>query len=837
MDFRKCPACQASVLEDDVDDCPFCGASMSGKPKPKTTSPKAPSKASSGTKATTAKDPGQKSSKSATGSAKAKPSSKAAGAAQKKDDDDPFEVDTFAVKKAIKLAPRPTKTRTYEIICPMCETKGYMLPQDAGKDVQCANPECLVPVFKSKRPKVEAPPEEESDNKKTIIIAAAAVVLLGVGFAVFSMLSPKDPVVNNGGSQIPDPNGRTVDCDNCPTVVDCDDCKPEEISLSEIRSESLGKIENAVGGKGSGNQNPFIGKQMTAQAFAVSGQIAEAQKHLKRLREGGVSTGYLQLQPAADIAWAQLKKGDTEAATTTAMNAVAEARKVPLNLRRTLGNVRSSLDAATSITAVLVAVGKQDEAAKFISEQVRDAEGDLGFRGKASALWRAAYDSHTFDIGLEASRPYHLVMPEPLRMSVIETLVAKGQEAKAFAVISTAQSVSGTDACRASWAGRLAEMKPETVIEAVSGKESGVSATGLTRMWAAVASHLKTKNQDQAAQVAFDKAIAAAAKIPEPKPEKFPSMKEIYNSSGKAHLGLSNPAEERSSAMACADIALVSVQFQKMDQAKEYMEKSMAYARATSPSPVKAQEVLDECRNQSSVQSQLQRTLDLSSSQVRGAFIRYRKQCQDLKAAADARFQFQVDLLRGIAKAGLLQETWDYAIARHELTDSMEREPFLDSSLPGLLIVLAELENSQDLKQSIYVAFKDRPEFDAVDSGTGAIRVDFQKGNMRAAADNLRKFYRSKSAHEARDRSDMIALEIIGKIQQERSVKETFDFLTTLSDPVLRQDAFLLFAAHTTQAESAPQLWKILNTQSIRDLSGLEQGAVYLGFVTAIPAQ
>ena len=46
MEFRTCPACQASVLEDDVEDCPFCGASMSGKPaaKPKPTAT-APAKA------------------------------------------------------------------------------------------------------------------------------------------------------------------------------------------------------------------------------------------------------------------------------------------------------------------------------------------------------------------------------------------------------------------------------------------------------------------------------------------------------------------------------------------------------------------------------------------------------------------------------------------------------------------------------------------------------------------------------------------------------------------------------------------------------------------------
>ncbi len=804
---------------------------MSGKPKPKAASPKS----SADAKKPVSKDPGQKTSKAATGSAKSKPSAKAAEADKKKDDDDPFEVDTFAVKKALKLAPRPTKTRTYEIVCPMCETKGFLLPQDAGKDVQCANPECIVPVFKSKRPKVEAPPEEESDNKKTFIIAVVAVVLLGSVFGIYSMMGPKDPEGPIGGTGPDNGPVGSQECDDCPLIVDCDDCKPEAISIAEIKSQSLKKIERAVGGKGSGDQNPFIGKQLTAQAFAVSGDIAEAQKHLKRLRAGGASTGYLQLQPAADIAWAQLKNGDQDAATITAMDAVVEARKVPRNLRRTLGNVRSSLDAVTSITAVLVAVGKQDEAVKFISEQIKDAEGDLGYRGKASALWRAAYDSQTFDVGLEASRPYHIVMPEPLRMGVIETLVAKGRPSEAFSAISTANSVSATDACRAAWAGRLAEMNSESVIADVTAKESGVSPVGLTRMWAAVASHLKTRKQDESAQVAFDKAVAAAAKIPAIQPEKVPTMKEIYNSPGKAYLGLSNPSAERSAAMACADIAMVSIQFQNTVQAKEYLEKSMAYARATTPSPAKTQELYDACQSRSnSVRSQLQSTLELSSSQVRGAFNRYRKQCQALNEFAADRFQFQLDLLRGIAKAGLLQETWDFASARHELADSTEREPFLDSSLPGLLIILAELNDRQDLKQSVYTALDD-PEFDAVDRSTGAIRVDFQKGNMRAAADNLRQFYRSKPAHDSRDRSDMIALEIIGNVQRKRSVKATFEFITTLVDPVLRQDAVLLFAAYTSQTGTASELWEILNTQNIRELSGLEQGAIYLGFVSAIP--
>ena len=99
MDFRKCPACEASVLEDDVDDCPFCGASMSGKPKPTGSSSK-PTTASkeSGGKAEQAKKP-------ASGGPAPKPGGAGKAQAKASDDDkagedDPFDVDTTAVRKA-----------------------------------------------------------------------------------------------------------------------------------------------------------------------------------------------------------------------------------------------------------------------------------------------------------------------------------------------------------------------------------------------------------------------------------------------------------------------------------------------------------------------------------------------------------------------------------------------------------------------------------------------------------------------------------------------------------------------------------------------------------------
>src|SRR5262249_55066482 len=41
-DLPSCPSCGQSVLDDDVDECPFCGASMSGRPSSKSAAKSAP---------------------------------------------------------------------------------------------------------------------------------------------------------------------------------------------------------------------------------------------------------------------------------------------------------------------------------------------------------------------------------------------------------------------------------------------------------------------------------------------------------------------------------------------------------------------------------------------------------------------------------------------------------------------------------------------------------------------------------------------------------------------------------------------------------------------------
>ena len=133
MDLPSCPACGQSVLDEEAEDCPFCGASMSGKPGAKPAAPAATSGSSSG------KSAGSKKSKAAPEKAE-KPSS-----------DDPFDVASPTARKAVQLLPKPSKGKLHRIQCPMCETAGFQSKKAAGREVRCANKECLVPIFTGHR--------------------------------------------------------------------------------------------------------------------------------------------------------------------------------------------------------------------------------------------------------------------------------------------------------------------------------------------------------------------------------------------------------------------------------------------------------------------------------------------------------------------------------------------------------------------------------------------------------------------------------------------------------------------------------------------------------------
>ena len=153
MDLPTCPSCGQSVLDDDATDCPFCGAAMDGS---------SPAK------------------KPAGGAVKKSPSAKKTGKDTTTDDDDPFAIKQApAAKKVLPCARRPMKGRLHRVVCPMCDTQGFIPKRAVGHQVKCANPECLVPVFTAggdkadEKPKAPARVSDEEAAKNAAAAAAA----------------------------------------------------------------------------------------------------------------------------------------------------------------------------------------------------------------------------------------------------------------------------------------------------------------------------------------------------------------------------------------------------------------------------------------------------------------------------------------------------------------------------------------------------------------------------------------------------------------------------------------------------------------------------------------
>ena len=193
MDLPTCPACGQSVLDDDAETCPFCGAAMDGSsgPTKKTARPASPSK-------TGMPKPG----KPTAPSSPAQPAVRKVKSARElaaADADLPFDAESSpAARTAIKIAPRRTKSRTLRVVCPMCDTPGFIPPGAVGKTVRCANEACMVPLFTAPDPDAisqrRAPHTSEKAIRQEEQITGAAktrspLVLYGVVGGVLLLLA------------------------------------------------------------------------------------------------------------------------------------------------------------------------------------------------------------------------------------------------------------------------------------------------------------------------------------------------------------------------------------------------------------------------------------------------------------------------------------------------------------------------------------------------------------------------------------------------------------------------------------------------------------------------
>ncbi|HVJ68896.1 MAG TPA: hypothetical protein VM510_12985, partial [Caulifigura sp.] len=465
MDFRTCPACKASVLEDDVTECPFCGASMNGKPAAKAPAPAAKA-ASPGKPGAPAAKPGAAPSKAATPEpAKPAPGARPPAGGPRPpmgaggrpggggrgntvaDEENPFDMDMSELQKAVAVSPKETKQRTLEVKCPMCETVGYVAPQHQGKTAKCANPDCKHPYFTVPLPKKEAVTTGLKPKSKFTVghVVAIVVVCIGLlGGLLWRFVYHRDsgqggPVA--GGPKLPPPPP--------PPPTDNDKPKEPEVKRTSLVEIQKGAITELVRVASTPDTNQSRAIRFLAESYAVTGQAPLAMTELGKLAQKSPDAPYLQVEPLVRL-YLQARKSGAADAGKYLDQALKAIEKLP-------DTGRGPLDAVTALAAALVLDNRMPEAVKLISE-ISDEKQAADY----SMLWTAAVYGNAFDFQVLSEIPAWLAAPAPQHQAVTWILSAWGESEKSLAWVKTAGTDESIDASLAVWAAHLGQSVAST---------------------------------------------------------------------------------------------------------------------------------------------------------------------------------------------------------------------------------------------------------------------------------------------------------------------------------------------------------------------------------------
>jgi hypothetical protein len=312
----------------------------------------------------------------------------------------------------------------------------------------------------------------------------------------------------------------------------------------------------------------------------------------------------------------------------------------------------------------------------------------------------------------------------------------------------------------------------------------------------------------------------------------MPDMAAIHDGDGKPHAGLPDPAPWQTAALAAADVAQVRGTLGDLDGAWETMQHALALARAMTPSPSAARAVRNECEeNEAGVKARLTQSLGAEGNRLFLAFNRYRKQCTEIRDAADARFAFQVVLLRRAVEMGLLPQVWDEVLSRDGQTDLSEREPYLETSLPGMLVLHARSTGKPDVAAAVEEALgSQKLRFDPVDRMERELRAALDGKKFADAAAVLSKYERTAGVDPYP--AQLQAVRSVGRLVAGREYAGALDFITALTNPLTREDAWWLLSAASVRDGEHSLVWR--KSQSAR-MSATDWCALYRGMIAGLP--
>lgn len=822
MDLPTCPSCQQSVLDDDAQECPFCGASMKGGASaPKSAPPKA-----AAPPRTAPKPPaGGAHGKSAPPAATPKPAAKES---PQPEDDDPFAVDASVGAKAIAVSAQSGGGRTLEVTCPMCETTGYVSPKASGQMVKCCNPKCLVPIFQA--PVIEKPaPPPGPPPKKPIpmalyagIGAVALVAIAGLGY-VFLGGSPRPqdgntPLTPVGGTADAGTNladsstGKTADASADQAGKVSDDPAKIAAAREELLKKSLkGTVEAALNADSA--RKPY-GRRLSAVAHAATGDIAGTQEQIDQLKKVGATAPHEAILPLVAMGWLQLPQKEAEF-----RKSIDEARALADQLPN---RGRYAVEASIALAAGLCAAGKPEDARKVLgARQGTPAQNQL-----AAAL-QVAENSRHFNLDVKLPVRTFGLWQSPQATAVTLVLVSRGRWDDAAAWIKAVDAAARPE-CTIAYAESLADdalaagrdADLDRAVALGNDQPPAVKSLLLARVAAAcLARGNSAKTDEYLAQ-----AVAALKAVPPPEPVRLDGVKAIMEYKAPDAVAV------RHAALAAAEIAGVQAKHKQPEQAWESMQAALQFLRGSAPSFSLMKERTDQITSKpNAARDEVKAAFELKSNDaVLRQFAKYKPICATLFTEAASRFHWEVALLESAIEWGLLDPVMEEIVQTDAAENLNDNEPFLATGLPLLLAQKYEAAGNKEKQNAATSAAAARARAaDAAAVAPPKSARALADGDVRAAVKVINDTIADTGV--LHDWTLRLACRLVSAGQ----VKEGVQLIYGLKDQILKEDGLRLISALAARRGQGEALAKQVATMK---LTPSELGNVHAGLAIGLAA-
>jgi len=806
MDLPTCPSCGQSVLDEDVEDCPFCGASMTGKGgKPAVKAASVAARKPPPVK----QPPAKPSTAKQRESSPARKTAPQPSAEQAFDENNPFDSDTKTASKAIPSTPNRTKGRSYQVACPMCDTAAYVPRSAAGKDVRCANKECLVPIFVAPKIEKKAPaPATQEARFQVNWLVLAALVLIASGFGVwfFIFFEGDDPVITNDvtangplvkGTDPKEPEPKGNDGESTPPDTGG---KPEipPLNMVDLREQVLPLMHRTALERSKVPSKPRR-RRLTAEAFAYCGDPEGARNQIEDLTSVGRRVPFFRISPLVALAWKELEANDSDAAQQSVDRAWSSSARLPRFGRYTL-------DVTSALGGILVAVGRAGDARSLVQEH----ETSSGL-GQLSAQIQAARDFGTFDLDTVVADGPLVPWTAPQSVAVTNGLAARQLWDAALNWARENQEPSGRAECLVAWAEAFTvdalnheQTLDQTRMEAAS---SELSAAGKASLFSRVAIRLLAGGKKSEAAQMLELARNHLNSVEVPDPFLIPGIRGIID------LQLPDTIPLKIGALAALDVAHADTKMEQPEAAADAFSRTMSFVRAMAPGPLAIQARLDEIGaiGANAMRKRIRNELSLESDAAAESKLRtYGKQCRRIREASRARFDLQTALLGKAADFGMLDEVTREIRGRIDHPDPEQIEAFDASSLPWILVDLYRERGDDATARRIEKNMQARNR--TPDPQRGLMRTTIRLTSAESfeqAADQINRSSAEKTFRE------QWPLRLACRIAREQGISASFRFIKALGSPTLREDAFEMASALSSRLGQGTEVWELIQVESL----------------------